>query len=38
MPVPFRKIAKKRGLRRVLFPFTAFLLLIGVTAFATIGL
>ena len=34
MPMPFEKIMKRPGLRRILVPFTIGLVLVGIIAFA----
>jgi len=33
MPLPFRKVVKRQGVRRFFLPFTAALLLVGFVAF-----
>ncbi len=38
MPLPFRKVFRRRGMRRVLLPFTAALVLISVVAFSSMAL
>lgn len=37
MPIPFQKIFKRPGIRRILFPFTAALILLGLAVFILIG-
>ena len=37
MPIPFRRVFKRPGIRRILFPFTAALVLLGVAVFVVIG-
>lgn len=37
MPVPFRKIFKRPGLRRIVLPFTAALVLLGFAALILVG-
>ena len=38
MPLPFRKVFRRRPQRRVLMPFTFALSLVAIVAFVTIGL
>lgn len=37
MPIPFQKIFKRPGLRRILLPFTLALVLLGVAVFVIVG-
>ena len=37
MPIPFQKVFKRPGIRRILFPFTIALILLGVAVFVVIG-
>ena len=37
MPIPFQKVFKRPGIRRILFPFTAALVLLGLAVFVVIG-
>ena len=37
MPIPFQKVFKRPGIRRILFPFTAALFLLGIAIFVVIG-
>ena len=38
MPLPFSKVFKKPGIRRILFPFTLALFLLLVAVFVTTGI
>lgn len=37
MPIPFQKVFKRPGLRRILLPFTLALVFIGIVVFALAG-